>query len=185
MLPRHLGGVQLAVMLCIGGFVAQQIAVGAGIKKRLVALAAALAQRQGDGAVGITLPHGGDDAAHALVGKPAVFPTLHHEGAEAEFVARRAALINLLFRQPIAHRLAVAAPQPAIEAVVAAIAGQLYQAAHENLVAIDPVGHLARRLLQILHSIAVVGGENQLQLIARKVTVLSYFVDSVHNTMIV
>ena len=48
----HLGGVEPGVVVAVGGLVAQQVAVGAGLFESREALAAALAEREGDGTVG-------------------------------------------------------------------------------------------------------------------------------------
>ena len=66
-----------------GGLVAEEVAVGARVKERLVTLPAPLAQRQGHGAVGESCLDFPDDGAHPLVREPAVLAALEHEGAEA------------------------------------------------------------------------------------------------------
>ena len=150
-------------------FVAQQVAVGTGVEKSLVAVAAAFAEREGDGAVGKTLAHRADYAAHTSVVEPPVFPTLHHEGAEAQLVALLAAVVYLLVAEAVANGSAVAATQAAVEAVVLAVARKLDEATHKNLVAIGSRSHLARRPAQILDRVLVFGVEDLLQLVAANV----------------
>ena len=69
----------------------QQITVGAGGKKPLVTLAAALAQGQRNRRVRMMRADGRDEFGKAIVVEPGVFAALEDERAEAEVVADLAA----------------------------------------------------------------------------------------------
>ena len=136
-LVRHLGRVQARVVNGVGRLVAQQVAVGAGVVKRLVDLARALPHRQGDGAVAVGALDARHHVAEALVVEGAVLPALEHEGAKAQVVALLHARHDLLGTQAVALAARVGAPKPAVEAVVSAVTGDLDEAADVHRVAED------------------------------------------------
>ena len=70
---------------------AQQIAVGSGVKISLIAGAGLFAYGQRNGAVRMLGADGGDYGADALVGKVRVLAALQDEGAEAQGIAIAAA----------------------------------------------------------------------------------------------
>ncbi len=68
-------------------FVAQQVAIGTGLKEALVGVVRAFADRECDRAVRIAFFNVGDQAAQACVRIIRVFAALEHKGAEADLVA--------------------------------------------------------------------------------------------------
>ena len=172
-------------MLGRSRLVAQQIAVGTGIEQGLIALAATLAERKGYGTIGVFLAHRADDAAHTLVVKPAVFPTLHNEGAEAQRIAFVAAFQYLLVGQAVTHCRLIAAPQAAIKTVVLTVARQFDETTHKNLVAIGNCSHLARCTPQGLDALLVLGAEDKLQLLTAYVTRVANLLNDVHSSLTV
>ena len=138
----HFGGVQSGIMPLVGGFVAQKIAVGTRPEKREIAFIAPLAEREGNGTIGKFGLYTPDDPAEPLVGKPGVLSPLQHKGAKTEGIALTRAGKDLLACQTVALGFFVAPAQAAIKAVVFAIAADLDQSAHENLVAVSGGAYL-------------------------------------------
>ena len=130
------------IMRLVGRLVAQEIAVGAGIEKALVALAGLLPDRERDRAVRerrADVPH---DLTDAVVREIRVLAALEHERPKPEGMSLPAARQDLVLGETIARGGAVAAPDAAIVAVVPAIIGELDQAAHIDVraVALPPDG---------------------------------------------
>ena len=123
-------------MLRVRGLVAQEVAVCPRFAQACVALAAALAYRERDGAVGVALVDGGHQCAEPLVVVPAVLAALEHKGAKAQLVARVSAAQHILGAQAVTLAGAVAGTQATVEAVVLADVGEFDEAAHEDLGAV-------------------------------------------------
>ena len=164
MLPAHLGGVEVRVVVGVGGLVAQQVAVGAGVEEALVAVAAAFAEREGDGAVWELRADALHQGHHPLVGVVAVLTALQHKGAQSATVAEAAAFEDGVVVEAVAFGQPVVAPDAAVAAVVAAVVAELDEAAHIDGVAVDALGHLAGLRLQVVDGLAVVGVQNGGQL---------------------
>ena len=156
----HVGGVQTSVVGAVGSFVAKEVAVGSGVEEALVALSRALAEGEGDGAVGVGVSDGGDDVAHTVVVEPGVFTPLHDEGAETEGVALLATFEYLLLGKAVAADVVLASAYAAVEAVVFAMVGDFDEAAHEYFVAVDALGFGTRALEEVLDERLVFGGED-------------------------
>ena len=154
----HLRGVEEGVVCGVGGLVAQQVAVGAGVAQAAEAVAAALAQREGDGAVGVLALDVLDEAAEHLVGEPGVLAALQHEGAEAQAAADGAALEDLLGGEPVAIDAGRAA-YAAVEAVVAAVVADFDQSAHEDIASVDLVAHARGFGHEVVDGHGVAGGQ--------------------------
>ena len=69
-----------------GGLVAQKVAIRSRVVEVLVAFPRTLTQREGDGAVGVSLLDGAEKGSEPLVGEVAVLAALQDEGAEAQLV---------------------------------------------------------------------------------------------------
>ena len=118
----------------------------------------AFTEGEGEGAVGELGFYGADDVAEEVVGEEGVFAALEDEGAEAEGVACAAALEYLFFGEAVAAALDVA-PQATIETIVATVAGDFDEAAHEDAAAVDLVAEAAGFGKELVDSLGVAGGE--------------------------
>ena len=119
--PAHLRRMDPAVMGRARRLVAQQVAVGSGVIKALIALPRFFAERERYRAVRIRGANGADDVRHYIVCVVHILSALKHEGAEAEAVARLTAAHDILLRQAVALSRGVAAANAAVIAVVPAI----------------------------------------------------------------
>ena len=104
----------------IGGFMAQEEAVGSGFAQAAIGRFAFFAHGKRDGAIGPARLHLADERAEAVVREPAVFTALHDKGTEAEAVAVFTAFKDLLRREAVALGPVVAASDTAVSAVLAA-----------------------------------------------------------------
>ena len=76
-------------------------------------------------------------------------------------MADAAAVEDLLFGESVSAALHVA-PEAAVEAVVAAVAGDLDEAAHEDEAAVDGIAHAAGLGKEVVDGGGVAGGEQVL-----------------------
>ena len=132
---------QARVMLRVCRFVTQQVAVRARVIKALIAAARLFADRQGDGAVGVTLPDRRDDLTNAVVGIIRILAALQDKGAISQRVALGTAGKDLIPAQPIALDASVLCAQTTVTAVVFAVIGELDQPAQKNSVAVALTAH--------------------------------------------
>ena len=167
MLQAHAVRMQLPVVGIAGGFVPQQIAVGARVKIRLVAVARLFAHRQGDGAIGISGANRRHNGAKAIIGKIRVLAALQHKGAKPQPVSFGTAGENLVIAQPVAGGTAVTAANSAIIAIVFAVIGKFDQPAYIYLVAVHGTTRRVSRLRQ--RRIVSVGGQQRFQRFVRQI----------------
>ncbi len=118
---RESGGVQMAVMNLIRRFMAQEVAVGAGLEEALVALLGTFADGKGNGAVGVGAFDGSDDIFQFILGEITILPALKHEGAKAKAVPLAAAFQDFLLGQAVAFGMWVAPADAAVIAVIFAV----------------------------------------------------------------
>ena len=131
-LQTQLSRMQGSIVVFIGSLMPQQITIRAGVIKRLIALAAALAQREGNGAIREFPANGTHERDHTIIGETRVLSSLQHKGAKAECVTLLTALKNLLLAQSIPFRFSVASANAAVIAVIPAKVRNLDQAAQKN-----------------------------------------------------
>ena len=149
---------EVGVVGGIGGLMAQEVAVGAGIAQAAEAVASPFAQREGDGAVGIPALDLLYQLAQHFVREPGVLAALQHEGAEPQPVADLAALQYLLRRQPVALRQGRTS-DAAVEAVVATMVAYLDESAHEDIASVNLVAHTRGLPEELLYGHRVAGGQ--------------------------
>lgn len=168
MLKRKLRRVQASVVRVVGGLVPQEIAIGARIKKRLVARAGALTERKRHGAVGVRSLDGRHDLAEKRVRKRRVLPSLKHKGTKAKLVAPLAARENCLGAKAIAFRALVGTTKAAVEAIVSAVAAYFYESANKDIVAIHRAASLNGALCRILCQLGSIRPHKLLVLLKRE-----------------
>ena len=115
----------------------EQITVCPCIKKPLVAFFGPLPQGKGYGTVRIAAADLADNLYHPVIIKIRVFPSLKDKCPEAQLIALPAAGEDLVPCEPVAVKLAVIPPDPAIETVVFAIVGKLDESPDVYIMAID------------------------------------------------
>ena len=119
----HVMRVQLAVMLCIVRFVAEQEAVGTSLLEPSVGLLVALSDREGNGMLRKKRFDVCDELHHPFVVLLRVFTSLQYEGFEAELVSFLACLYDLFLCESVALYGCVGATDATVIAVVFAIVG--------------------------------------------------------------
>ena len=148
-LQAQFSWVQISVVLLICSLMTQKIPIRTGIIKRLIALAIAFAQREGDGTVRVFLPNCAHKRNHSLIGEIRVLSALQHKGAKAERVSLLAALKDLLNTQPIPLRILIAAANAAVIAIISADVCEFDQSAQENGLPIGFVLNRSRSFIEI------------------------------------
>ncbi len=103
----------------------QEVPVRTGFLQGFVAFAGPLAQRQGDGAVGVFGFDLSYDAAEHLVREMPVFAALQNERTKAQVIATADAVHDLGFTQSVSLKVGVRLTDAAIVAVVPAYVGKL------------------------------------------------------------
>lgn len=146
-------------MLRVCRFMAQKIAVRARVKPFLIGFPVLFPHREGQGAVGEFSLDGPDQLRDPLPRKPGILAALEHKGPKAETVARFTAPQNLLPGQAVAAAIAVAPPDAAVVAVVAAVIGKFNEAANEDFFSIDPIPDSRCPLGQIPVRLPVLHGD--------------------------
>lgn len=126
-------------MLFIRSLMAQQISVRPCIKIALIAFLWLFSDRECNCAVRILCLNPGHYPTDALIRIVRILTALQHKGAKAKLIATLAACHNLLRAQAIAVRVRITVPYAAIEAIVFAVVGKLYQPSYKNLIAIGLV----------------------------------------------
>ena len=149
MRQAHFRRMQLCVVGGCRRLMSQQVATRPSFVKSGIAFAAALAQGEGDRAVGKTLVHSADPFLQHSVRKKRVLAALQHKSAKAQRVAMFAAGQEILQRQAVARGRAIAATNAAIEAVVFADVRDLDEPAQIDRIAIHLAAHSVRLGVEI------------------------------------
>ena len=131
----HFMGVQFFIVRPVRRLMAQQVAVRARLVHAAVIVRGILAQRQGDGAVGVCRADARNDPADAPHRHRAL-AALQHERAEPQLVSLRAAGQDGLLVQRVAVAAGVRSADAAVEAVVPADVAHLDQAADVHVHAV-------------------------------------------------
>ena len=97
-----------------GRFVAEEVAVGPGVKEALVALPGFFPDGEGDGAVRKLPPNGRNDLRHPFVGEIGVLTALKDKGPEARLLPPPAAGKDFIQAQAVADGVPVAAADAAV-----------------------------------------------------------------------
>ena len=121
--------------------VTQQVTFGARLMQTLVALAASLAERQRDRAVGMRRMDALYNAAEHVVGEEGVFPALQNERAKSQLVACVRTFDDLVGGEAVAACGGVRPADAAVQAIVLAEARHLDEPAGEHLRAVYPPAH--------------------------------------------
>ena len=118
----------------------QEIPVCARLKKAPVALFALLSDRQGNGAVGMSLLDLRNDLAYKIIRKMRILPSLQHESPEIQRIAAVRTVEDLLFREAVSLNLPVIPAEAAVQAVVFADIRELDEPAQVNVLSVYSVG---------------------------------------------
>ena len=165
---RELLRMEQSVVVRVRRLVAEKIAVRARVKPFLVSHPVLFSHRKGQGAVGELSLDGPDQLRDPLPVKPGVLAALEHEGPKSKTITRFTAAENLLLGQSVAAAIAVAPPDAAVVAVIAAVIGKFNETADEDPFPVDPVPDLRRLLGEIAVRFPVLhGDESQKLLIAQ------------------
>jgi len=148
-MQRLIFRVERAVVVRVGGFMPQQIAVSPRLKVFPIGLLAFFSDGKGDGAVGIAFFDGAYQTDDIPIRIKRVFAPLQNESTEAQPVAAFTAGQNFFLRQAVAFRPVIAAPDSAVVAVVAAVVGKLDQPADVNPVPEMFFGHAPGQLKKV------------------------------------
>ena len=123
-LEAHVCRVERFVVLLCGGLMPQEVPVRTGFLQGFVAFAGPLAQRQGDGAVGVFGFDLSYDAAEHLVREMPVFAALQNERTKAQVIATADAVHDLGFTQSVSLKVGIAFTDATIVAVVLTYVGK-------------------------------------------------------------
>ncbi len=132
----------------VSRFMPQKVTVCPRIVQPLVRCAASFAYRKRNGAVWKASFNSRYYSAQAFICEKHVFPTLEHKRAKAKPVAFFAALHDIAFAKSVPPRFFIVPLQPAVIAVVFAVARKFYEAAEINLSAIIRFPQIFRAALQ-------------------------------------
>jgi len=111
----------------------EKVSVRPGIEQLLVTVAGTLTERECNGTIGMLFSDFRDNFYDAVIIKKGVFPPLQDERSVAEFIAGFTARQNGIERKPIAVKMCVAAPNPAVETVIFAVVRQFDETAQINI----------------------------------------------------
>ena len=153
------------VMLFIRSLMAQQISVCPGIKVALIAFPWLFTDRERNRTVRILCLNPGHYLTDALIRVVWVLTALQHKGAKAQLIAALAACHNLLRTQAVAVRMGIAVPYAAVETVVFAVVGKLYQPSYKNLIAIGLVCFLRCPLSKVINCLHIICLKQHMQLL--------------------
>ena len=126
---RELLGMQVTVMGRGRSLLPQQVSVSAGVFVSLIGLSGLLSDRERDRAVRIEAADGRDDIADLFICVREVFSALQDKSPKAQRIPLCAAVQDLFFGEPVALSIPVAPADAAIAAVIAAVIGELNEAA--------------------------------------------------------
>jgi hypothetical protein len=131
--PIHRRRVQFCIVFGIGSLMSEKVSVRPGIEQLLVTVAGTLTERECNGTIGMLFSDFRDNFYDAVIIKKGVFPSLQDERSVAEFIAGFTARQNAIERKPIAVKMCVAAPNPAVETVIFAVVRQFDETAQINI----------------------------------------------------
>ena len=123
-------------MLMVIGLMPQEKTVCPCLFQDAVALPGAFAYGESDCAVLPPGMDGRDDIRQTAVRKPAVLPALEYKRAEPEFIAVLTAGQDLIRREAVPLGIGVALSDPAVQTVIAAVIGELDQAAYVDVMSV-------------------------------------------------
>lgn len=152
-------------MLFIRSLMAQQISVCPCIKIALIALLWLFTDRECNCAVQILCLNPGHYLTDALIRVVRIFTSLQHKGTKTKLIAALAACHNLLRTQAVAVRMGIAVPYTAVETIVFAVVGKLYQPSYKNLIAIGLVCFLRCPLSHIINRLHIICLKQHMQLL--------------------
>ena len=123
-------------MLMVIGLMPQEKTVCPCLFQDAVTLPGAFAYGESDCAVLPPGMDGRDDIRQTAVRKPAVLPALEYKSAEPEFIAVLTAGQDLIRCEAVPLGIGVALSDPAVQTVIAAVIGELDQAAYVDVMSV-------------------------------------------------
>ena len=127
----------------------QQIPVRACVKHSLIAVFVPLSDRKRERGIRMSFLDPSYDPDHPFIRIIRIFSSLQHNRPESELISRVRTRNDLVFRQAVSLRVAVAGADPAVSAVIPAVIGIFNQAAQIYILAVDALTHLSCFLGQV------------------------------------